>query len=84
MLGCTTKGEHATFTDNFLAILKERTGLTKDDLKYCEFHLYGAQEARRVGIDSAMIGAPGQDDGVCVFTSLTALTEVAKAVKEGK
>lgn len=58
--------------------------MTKEDIPFCQFHLYAAQEAKRVGIDAAVIGAPGQDDGVCVFTSITALKALVDEVKAGE
>lgn len=55
----SSKGEEKTFSEHFLKLLKERTGLEKADLQYCEFSLYPAFTPKYVGLDKSMIGSYG-------------------------
>lgn len=77
MAGSST-GDCATFTDNFVKLLKERTGIDKSDYPFCEFSLYPAYPAKFVGLDKAAIGSAGQDDGICSFSALRALKNITK------
>lgn len=58
-LACASKDIYTKFTDNFLALLEKRTGITKKDIPFCEFQLYPAYPPRYVGLDKTMIGAAG-------------------------
>lgn len=62
-----------------LAALKwlyDRYGITERELLTAELQLVPAQKARDVGIDRAFVGAYGQDDHVCAYTSLEALIDL--------
>ena len=61
-----------------LEILNKKYGLIEEDFFTAEISLVPAQEARDVGLDKSMIGAYGQDDKVCVYTSLCAITKTQK------
>ncbi|CAL5993032.1 Aminopeptidase_I [Hexamita inflata] len=76
VLAGSTKGEFTKFSDNFLKLLEERTGITKKDLPYCEFQLFPAYPPKYVGLDKSMIGASGQDDGICSFAAIKALQQL--------
>ncbi|CAL6081786.1 Aminopeptidase_I [Hexamita inflata] len=76
VLAGSTKGEFTKFSDNFLKLLEERTGITKKDLPYCEFQLFPAYPPKYVGLDKSMIGASGQDDGICSFAAIKALQKL--------
>lgn len=65
---------------NILRLLKETYGITERDLITAELELVPAHKARDVGFDRAFIGAYGQDDRVCAFAALKALTKVKKPV----
>ena len=61
---------------NILNILNEKYGITEIDLLSSEIELVPAFKARSLGFDESMVAAYGQDDKICVYTSLTALMEV--------
>ncbi|MBN1539371.1 MAG: aminopeptidase [Candidatus Thermoplasmatota archaeon] len=56
--------------------LHEKYGMVEEDFVSSEFEVVPAGRARDVGFDRSMIGAYGQDDRICAFTSVRALTEV--------
>ena len=61
---------------NILNILNQRYGITESDLLSSEIELVPAFKARSMGLDSSMVASYGQDDKICVYTSLTALMEI--------
>jgi aspartyl aminopeptidase len=61
-----------------LRYLNEKYGLIEEDLISSELELVPAEPARDVGLDRGIIGAYGQDDRACVFSSLMAALEVEK------
>ncbi|MGI6559862.1 MAG: aminopeptidase [Saccharofermentanales bacterium] len=63
-----------------LQLLNEKYGIKEADFNRAEIEVVPAHSARDVGFDRSMIGAYGQDDRVCAYTSLQALidSEVAK------
>ena len=56
-----------------LKLLNDRYGLVEEDFVSAELEIVPAGPARDVGLDRAFIGAYGQDDRICAFTSLAAL-----------
>jgi len=60
--------------------LHERFGMNEEDFCSSEFEIVPALKAADVGLDRSFIGAYGQDDRVCAFTSMRALFD-AKAPK---
>ncbi len=60
---------------NVLNILNEKYGIKEQDFSTAELQVVPAGKARDVGIDRSMIGGYGQDDRVCVYTSLKAMLE---------
>ena len=63
---------------NVLNILYEKYGIKEEDFTSAEFEIVPAGKSRDVGIDRSMVGGYGQDDRVCVFTSLKAILDVEK------
>ena len=61
---------------NILNILNEKYGITEMDFVSSEIELVPAFKARSMGLDNSMVAAYGQDDKICVYTSLTAILEV--------
>ena len=61
---------------NILNILNEKHGITEVDLLSSELELVPAMPARSMGFDNSMVAAYGQDDKICVYTSLTALMNI--------
>jgi len=56
-----------------LDYLHERYGIIEEDFCSAEFEIVPALKAGDVGFDRSFVGAYGQDDRVCAFTSLKAL-----------
>ncbi len=56
-----------------LKLLNDRYGLVEEDFISAELEIVPAGPARDVGLDRAFIGAYGQDDRICAFTSLAAI-----------
>ena len=56
-----------------LNILHEKYGITEEDFTSAELEIVPAGKARDVGVDRSMVGGYGQDDRVCVYTSLKLL-----------
>lgn len=64
------------FKLGILNLLHEQYGITEVDFNRAEIEIVPAQMARDVGFDRSMIGAYGQDDRVCAYTSLQALIDI--------
>jgi aspartyl aminopeptidase len=64
-----------------LKLLHDKYGITERDFVTAEIEIVPAQKARDVGLDSSFIGAYGQDDRVCAYTAMSALTNLEKADK---
>lgn len=65
-------------TKFILQIFKEEYGFEEEDLLSAELEIVPAGKARELGFDRSMVLAYGQDDRVCAYTSLIAMTEVKK------
>ena len=66
---------------NILNILNEKYGITEVDFLSSEIELVPAFKARSMGFDKGLVAAYGQDDKICVYTSLTALMEIENVKK---
>jgi aspartyl aminopeptidase len=64
------------FKLGFLQLLQKRYQVTEKDLVSAELEIVPAGPARDVGLDASMIGAYGQDDRVCAFPALAAVTAI--------
>ena len=78
-VGETKKKER--FKLSVLQYLHEKYGLVEEDLISAEIEAVPAGKARDIGFDRSMIGAYGQDDRVCAYTLLRALTDLKKTAK---
>lgn len=58
-----------------LDYLNKEYGITESDFISSNIYVVPAGKARDVGLDRSFIGAYGQDDRVCVFTSLKAILD---------
>lgn len=58
---------------NILDILNKKYGITEKDFISAEIELVPAFKCRSLGFDESLIAGYGQDDKVCVYTSLTAI-----------
>ena len=61
---------------NILDILNRKYGITERDFISAELELVPAFKCRSLGFDESLIAGYGQDDKVCVYTSLTAILNV--------
>ncbi len=61
------------FKLNVLHYLHETYGMTEEDFISAEIEIVPAGTARDVGLDRSLIGAYGQDDRICAYTSLEAI-----------
>lgn len=59
-----------------LEILHEKFGMIEEDFVSAEFEVVPAWSAKDIGIDRSMVGAYGQDDRVCVYTSMQAIMNI--------
>ncbi len=61
---------------NILNILNQKYGITEVDFLSSELEIVPAFKARSLGFDGSLVAAYGQDDKICVYTSLTALMNI--------
>ena len=61
-----------------LNLLNNKYGITEVDFLSAELEIVPAFKARSLGFDASMVAAYGQDDKICVYTSLTALMNIQK------
>ncbi|CUQ08840.1 aminopeptidase [Clostridium baratii] len=66
---------------NILRILKDKYGFEEEDFLSAEIEVVPAGDARDYGLDRSMVIGYGQDDRVCAYTSLMALTEIKECDK---
>ncbi|MHB8963182.1 MAG: aminopeptidase [Saccharofermentanales bacterium] len=64
-----------------LKLLYDTYGITEKDLVSAELEIVPAYRAKDVGFDRSFVGAYGQDDRVCAFTALVAVTDQEKPSK---
>ncbi len=69
--------EEKTVKDRILDILKDKYGFGEEDFISAELEAVPTFKARSVGLDLSMVGAYGQDDKVCAYTSLSAIFDCA-------
>ena len=66
---------------NILKLLNEKYGITESDFISAELEIVPAFKACDIGFDRSMIGSYGQDDRVCAYPALTAITSVENPEK---
>ena len=59
-----------------LKILNSRYGITEKSFQSAEIEIVPAQKAKNVGLDESFVGAYGQDDRVCAYTTLRGILDV--------
>lgn len=64
-----------------MKLLNEKYGIVEEDFISAEIEAVPAEKARDIGFDRSLVGAYGQDDRVCAFTSLQAILNVKKPAK---
>ncbi len=66
---------------SILKMLNEKYGITEKDFLSAEIEIVPAFKARNVGLDESFIGAYGQDDRVCAFTTLKGIFDLQNPKK---
>ena len=61
---------------NILKILNEKYGIKEIDFVSSEIELVPAFNSRSLGLDRSMVAGYGQDDKVCVYSSVRAILEI--------
>ena len=64
-----------------LDYLNEEFGMIEEDFVSAEIELVPAGSARELGFDRSMIAGYGQDDRICVYTSIKAIMDIKKPSK---
>jgi len=64
-----------------LKLLKEKFGMVEEDFHTADVELTPAGPAVDIGFDSSMICGSGQDDRVCVFSSLQGFLDAKPGIK---
>lgn len=77
----TDKDKKEEVKNNILTLLKEKYNIEEEDFLSAEIEAVPAGAARDFGLDKSMIMSYGQDDRVCVYTSLEAFLEVEETEK---
>lgn len=67
--------------ENILKLLNETYGIVEEDLITAELTFVPALNARDTGFDRSLVAAYGQDDKVCAYTSMKAITDVENPKK---
>ena len=62
---------------NVLKLLNEKYGICEEDFLSAELEMVPAYKACDIGFDCSLIGAYGQDDRVCAYPALTAITNIS-------
>lgn len=66
------------FKFGVMNLLYKEYGIVEEDLISADIEVVPAGPARDIGFDRSMIGAYGQDDRICAFTSLKALLDIER------
>ena len=66
---------------NVLQKLHDSYGMIEEDFISAELQLVPAAKARDVGLDRGLLGAYGQDDRICAYTSLMAILDLDEIPK---
>lgn len=61
---------------SILKILNARYGITENSFISAEIEVVPAHKARNVGLDESFVGAYGQDDRVCAYTTLRGIIDI--------
>jgi aspartyl aminopeptidase len=67
--------EKNPFKKYLLKLIKEKYSIEEEDLYSADLEVVPASQPREVGIDRSMLGAYGQDDRICAYTSVRALLD---------
>lgn len=59
-----------------LKLLNSKYGITENDFLNAEIEIVPAFKAKNVGLDESFIGAYGQDDRVCAYTTIRGIIDI--------
>ena len=68
--------EDKSLKTSILELLNSKYGITEGDFFRAELEIVPAAKAKDVGLDRGLVGAYGQDDRVCAYTSFRALLDL--------
>ncbi len=66
---------------NVLKLLNDKYGITERDFISAEIEVVPAFKAKDIGLDRSFVGAYGQDDRVCAYTSLKSIFDIENPKK---
>ncbi|UCG68782.1 MAG: aminopeptidase [Thermoplasmata archaeon] len=61
--------------------LNKKYGIVEEDFTTAELEIVPAGSPRDIGFDSSMVGAYGQDDRICAYTSMAAIAALKRPKK---
>ena len=70
--------EKSSVKNNIMKLLNKKYGITEEDFVSSELEIVPAFKTRTLGLDESLIAGYGQDDKVCVYTSLRAILNIEK------
>ena len=73
--------EKDKYKATIIDILKDKYNISEEDFASSELEVVPQFKAASVGLDKSMIGAYGQDDRVCAYTALKAITDISTPKK---
>ena len=73
-----TSEEKEQVKSNILKLLNKKYGINEEDFVSSELEVVPAFKCRTLGFDESLIAGYGQDDKVCVYTSLRAILNTEK------
>ena len=73
-----TSEEKEQVKSNILKLLNKKYGINEEDFISSELEVVPAFKCRTLGFDESLIAGYGQDDKVCVYTSLRAILNVER------
>lgn len=73
-----TEDDKDQVKNNILKLLNKKYGISEEDFVSSELEVVPAFKARTLGLDESLIAGYGQDDKVCVYTSLRAILNIEK------
>ncbi len=75
LIGSIPEKEHNSIKESILKLLNDKYGIKEIDFYSSEIEVVPAFKARHLGFDKSMVASYGQDDRVCAYATLRAITE---------
>ena len=74
LIGSIPNKENNSIKENIMTLLNEKYNITELDFYSSELEIVPAFKAKHLGFDRSMVASYGQDDRVCAYTLLQAIT----------